>query len=162
MRNDWPLLDIFRGGKRNSGSILPTPRKMGMKAEPTVLLATPRTTNEHPIQDALEQGGYRVLPVSSGEEAHGKIWAKDANIAAVVTDVMLEGEEAGWEVAREARKHNSTIPVIYMTPDGSHDWAYLGVPDSLLLRTPVTAAQLVSAVSSLLNEAESTRHPDGG
>jgi hypothetical protein len=31
------------------------------------------------------------------------------NIAAVVTDLIFEGDEAGWGIAREARKRDPTV-----------------------------------------------------
>ena len=132
-----------------------------MKSEPRVLVASHQLTNGHSLQHALERGGYGVVPATSGGEAQALIWDEEQDFTAVVTDVMLAGEEAGWEIAREARKRDPNVPIIYMTPDGSHAWAYSGVPDSLLLRMPVTSGQIVSAVSSLLNREESTRHPDG-
>jgi CheY-like chemotaxis protein len=75
---------------------------------------------------------------------------------ALVTDIHLSGEIDGWEVARSAREINATLPVIYMTGAAGDEWASKGVPNSLLLNKPFAPAQLVTAVSQLLNAAGPT------
>ena len=62
----------------------------------------------------------------------------------------------GWEVAKEARKIDAGLPVIYMTGAAADQWAPHGVPNSILLTKPFAPAQLVTAVSSLLNAAPPT------
>ena len=65
-----------------------------------------------------------------------------------------------WPFAREtrrmgsgptAREINPTIPVIYMTGTHGEEWASKGVPNSVLLIKPFAPAQIVTAVSQLLN-----------
>ena len=43
-----------------------------------------------------------------------------------------------------------------MTGAAADDWAWEGVPNSILLNKPFAPAQLVTAVSQLLNEGSST------
>jgi DNA-binding response OmpR family regulator len=43
------------------------------------------------------------------------------------------------------------LPVIYLTASDSHDWASLGVPNSVLIAKPFAPAQVLTAVSQLLN-----------
>lgn len=57
----------------------------------------------------------------------------------------------GWEVAKQAREIDPEFPIVYMTGAAAHDWASHGVPNSILLVTPFAPAQLVTAVSQLLN-----------
>ena len=45
------------------------------------------------------------------------------------------------------------MPVIYMTGTHAEDWASKGVPNSVLLTKPFAPAQLVTALSNLLNAA---------
>jgi hypothetical protein len=50
----------------------------------------------------------------------------------------------------------AAFPVIHMTGARADQWTSQGVPDSILLRKPFAQAQLVTAVSQLLNAAGPT------
>jgi DNA-binding NtrC family response regulator len=70
----------------------------------------------------------------------------------LITDVNLGRDKlSGWDVAKRARELNPSVAVIYMTGDSGHDWAANGVPNSVLLLKPFAPAQVVTAVSQLLN-----------
>ncbi len=75
---------------------------------------------------------------------------------ALVTDVNLKGAKSGWDLARLARERDPDFPVVYMTGTAADDWAKLGVPNSILLTKPFAPAQLVTAVSQLLNTGGTT------
>jgi len=60
----------------------------------------------------------------------------------------------GWEVGKQTRKIDSAFPVIYMTGAAADQWASHGIPNSILLTKPFVPAQLVTAISQLLNSAE--------
>jgi DNA-binding response OmpR family regulator len=68
-----------------------------------------------------------------------------------VIDINLLGRMDGWEVARRAREIDPDFPVIYVTGGGADQWASHGVPNSVLLTKPFAPAQLVTAISNLLN-----------
>ena len=123
--------------------------------EPTILVLL--AEDEHLIglsfQDALEEGGYVVLHVATGREAVEVL--EDPRIAGVITDIRLGKGPDGWDVARRAREVNPSIPIIYMSGDSAHEHASRGVPDSKMLQKPFAPAQLVTAISTLLNEARS-------
>lgn len=70
---------------------------------------------------------------------------------ALITDVNLKGRLSGWEVARRMREKDPAFPVIYMTGASAGEWASHGVPNSILLEKPFAPAQLLTAVSNLLN-----------
>ena len=71
---------------------------------------------------------------------------------ALVTDINLApGKLDGWDVARHAREIDSNFPVIYMSGKDADDWASKGVPNSIMLTKPFAPAQLVTALSHLLN-----------
>jgi len=57
----------------------------------------------------------------------------------------------GWDIARHARQLNPELPVIYVTGASAHEWGAMGVPNSVLLSKPFAPAQLLTAVSQLLN-----------
>ena len=73
---------------------------------------------------------------------------------ALVTDINLRGTMDGWEVARQAREINPAFPIVYMTGAAADQWASHGVPNSILLTKPFAPAQLVTAISQLLNSAQ--------
>ncbi len=107
----------------------------------------------HPsIEDALESGGFAVAISTSAEQAIKMLEAKGATINALVTDVDLGGDLSGWDVAKRARELTEGIPVIYMTGGAAHEWASKGVPNSILLTKPFASAQLITAISQLLNK----------
>ena len=81
--------------------------------------------------------------------------AKIKNYRALVTDVNLKGHLSGWEVAKQIREINPACPVIYTTGVASGQWASHGVPNSILLEKPFAPAQLVTAISNLLNAGSS-------
>jgi DNA-binding response OmpR family regulator len=109
------------------------------------------------VEDALTDGGFEVVISVSGEGAVNLLDAADAKYRALVTDINLGRDKMnGWDVARRAREIDPEFPVIYMTGDSADDWASKGVPKSILLSKPFAPAQLVTAVSQLLNTGTTT------
>jgi DNA-binding LytR/AlgR family response regulator len=70
-----------------------------------------------------------------------------------MTDVDLGSKVTGWVVAKRARELDADVPIIYMTGGSAHDWAANGVPNSLLINKSFAPAQIVTAISQLLNAA---------
>ena len=105
----------------------------------------------HPLQEA----GYGVLLASSGTEALDLLESKkSASIRALVTDINLgHSLPSGWDVARRARELHPELPVVYITGESADQWPSLGVPNSVLINKPFAPAQVVTAVSQLLNAA---------
>ena len=77
--------------------------------------------------------------------------ADGAEFRALVSDINLGRGPTGWDVARRARELNEHLPVVYMTGGNGHEWASQGVPNSILIGKPFAPAQVVTAVSQLLN-----------
>jgi CheY-like chemotaxis protein len=74
-----------------------------------------------------------------------------------VTDINLgRGQIDGWEIARHAREIDPEFPVVYVSGDSAEAWASKGVPNSIMLAKPFAPAQLVTAVSQLLNSGTPT------
>jgi len=107
-------------------------------------------------QDALEDGGFDIIDASSGDEAIRILGSDGENIIGLITDVRLGSGASGWDVARKARELKPALPVVYMTAESPEDWAMHGVPKSILVQKPFAPAQLVTAISTLLNEAGSS------
>jgi DNA-binding response OmpR family regulator len=109
------------------------------------------------VEETLTDGGFEIIMVSSGENAIDLLEVRKVNYRAVVTDINLDRDKRdGWDVARRAREIDAEFPVVYMTGASSDDWASKGVPNSILLTKPFAPAQLLTAVSQLLNGSSST------
>jgi DNA-binding response OmpR family regulator len=105
------------------------------------------------VEEALSEGGFETAISASGEEAVTLLKGDKGKYRALVTDIHLLGRIDGWEVAKTAREMDPGFPVIYMTGAAADEWASHGVPNSVLLTKPFAAAQLVTAISNLLNSA---------
>jgi CheY-like chemotaxis protein len=103
------------------------------------------------VEEALSDGGFAPALTASGEEAITLLQDDKSKYRAVVTDINLLGKLDGWKVGRSAREIDPTIPIIYMTGTYGEEWASKGVPNSLLLIKPFAPAQIVTAISQLLN-----------
>jgi CheY-like chemotaxis protein len=109
------------------------------------------------VKEALRDGGFEAAIAASGEEAATLLKGHDnGKYRALVTDINLRGGTDGWEVARLAREIDPAFPVVYMTGAAADQWASQGVPNSVLLAKPFAPAQLVTAVSQLLNAGTPT------
>ena len=105
-------------------------------------------------EDSLKEAGYAVSLASRGSEALQMLDAKGAAYRALVTDIDLQDQIPGWELARHAREKDPTIAIVFITGGGTNEWASRGVPNSVLLTKPFAPAQLVTAVSQLLNQGD--------
>lgn len=104
------------------------------------------------LQEALSEGGYKVTIAPSGERAVELLDAADPQCRALVTDINLGRDRLdGWEVAKHAREIDPALPVVYMTGDSAAEWASKGVPNSILVTKPFAPAQILTAVSQLMN-----------
>ena len=112
------------------------------------------------LVDALTEAGFEAIVASSGENAVELLDASHSKYRALVTDINLgRGKMDGWEVARRAREIDPAFPVVYVSGDSAEDWGSKGVPNSIMLAKPFAPAQLVTAVSQLLNAATPPANP---
>ena len=118
---------------------------------PVILVIEDEDLIQVMIEDALSEGGFATDIVASGEEALALFRGGLKNYKALVTDIGLKGQLNGWEVAAQIREANPGFPVVYMSGAHADEWASRGVPHSIMLAKPFASAQLVTAVSQLLN-----------
>jgi DNA-binding response OmpR family regulator len=111
------------------------------------------------VKRALEDAGFRVLLVQSGEKATSTFDENAGEVGGLVADVKLGGNVSGWDVARHAREVNQDLPVVYITGFSAEDWPSQGVPKSILVQKPFAPAQIITAISSLLNVSSTTLTP---
>ena len=103
------------------------------------------------VEDALTDGGFEPAIAASGEEAVTLLKGIKGKYRALVSDIQLRGVMDGWEAARRAREIDPEFPIVYLTGGNAAEWPSQGVPNSILLTKPFAPAQLVTAVSQLLN-----------
>jgi DNA-binding response OmpR family regulator len=123
---------------------------------PTILVIEDEDDIQTIIEDALTDGGFYPAIAPSGEEAVTLLRGHRDKYQALVTDINLRGRMDGWEVARHARELHSDFPVVYISGASGADWSSKGVPNSIMLQKPFAPAQLVTAVSQLLNTGSPT------
>jgi DNA-binding response OmpR family regulator len=103
------------------------------------------------VEDALSEAGFEPAIAASGEEALTLLKGTRSIYRALVLDISLRGRVEGWEVAQQAREIDPEFPVVYMSGKSAAEWPSKGVPNSIMLEKPFAPAQLVTAVSQLLN-----------
>lgn len=119
-----------------------------MDATASILLVEDTRLLSEALSKALKERGYAVTVASNGTEACALLAAPESDFTALVTDLNLGPGPNGWDVARMARTRNADVVVIYVTGGDGAEWAAVGVPKSLILQKPFTAAQIVRAVNA--------------
>lgn len=122
-----------------------------MEASVLILLVEDEHLIALSVQEALEVGGYAVRVEASGTDAILILDESSDQICALITDIRLGIGPDGWDLARHARELNPRLPIVYMSGDSSQGHSARGVPDSLMIQKPFAPAQIVTAISTLLN-----------
>ena len=131
-----------------------------MSELPVVMVVEDEYDLQGIVEEALIEGGFETDILSSGEEALTLFRGGLKNYKVLVTDVGLKGRLSGWEVAAQFRETDPGFPIVYMSGAHADEWASKGVPNSIMLTKPFAPAQLVTAVSQLLNGApQPAQHP---
>lgn len=104
------------------------------------------------LEQGLTDAGFVVVTTTTGAGAIELLKGADPPILGLITDIRFGEPPDGWEVARAAREIDPQMAVVYVSGDSAADWPAKGVPDSIMLEKPFAMAQLVTAISQLLNE----------
>jgi DNA-binding response OmpR family regulator len=118
---------------------------------PTILIVEDEPSIQGIVEESLTEAGFEAAISATGEEALALLKEQAGHYRALVTDINLPGRLDGGEIARVAREIDPAFPIVYMSGALADDWASKGVPNSVMLAKPFAPAQLVTAVSSLLN-----------
>jgi CheY-like chemotaxis protein len=108
------------------------------------------------IEDALSDGGFEVKLAKTGAEALALLESNKDALRGLVTDINLGKGPNGWDVARNARELIPELPIVYMSGGSTHEWTSHGVPNSILVSKPFALAQIVTAIATLINAADSS------
>jgi CheY-like chemotaxis protein len=106
------------------------------------------------VEDALREGGFELEIADSGSEALAILESHKDTLHGLITDINLGDGPDGWEVAKRGRELIPTLPVVYMSGASGHEWPSKGVPHSTLIAKPFAPAQLITAISMLLNTSD--------
>ncbi|MBV8593010.1 MAG: response regulator [Caulobacteraceae bacterium] len=112
------------------------------------------------LEEALGESGFEVVVARTGPEALAELETDAARFRAVLSDIRLPGSADGWAVGHRARELVADMPIVYMSGDSSHDWSSKGVPGSVMLTKPFAPAQIITAVTTLMNEVDTRRAVD--
>lgn len=114
------------------------------------------------VEAALAEAGFEVITASSAAEGMAAFDDRAGDIRAVVSDIRLGKGVSGWEVGRHVRQAVPTMPMIYMSGDSAVDWSAQGVPNSVMISKPFAFPQMITAISTLLNQLEQIDAVSGG
>ena len=106
------------------------------------------------LQEELTEAGFEVVPAKNGRAAIVELEADAARFRGVLTDIRVGQAPDGWQVARRARELVPDMPVVYISGDSAHEWSAKGVPNSIMVTKPFVGAQIITAISTLLNQAD--------
>ncbi len=126
----------------------------------TVLIVDDETNVTRTLQMVLEREGYAVTPAYSCAEALALMNGKQ-RFDIVITDLNMEREDIGLEVARAARSltHRPVVVICTGYANVSNAQAALDMQVDYLATKPVELSELISALTRLsaLREAERIR-----
>lgn len=111
------------------------------------------------LEESLTEGGYEVAIAENGAAALALLDAQTVRFRGVITDVNLGEGPDGWDVARHARELSPEVPVVYMSGASAHEWSSHGVPNSTIIQKPFAGAQVVTAISALINTSDARNLP---
>jgi CheY-like chemotaxis protein len=108
------------------------------------------------LEEELRDAGFDLVTAQDGARAMTELETDAARFRGVVTDIRLGAGPSGWEIVRHARELVPGIPVVYMSGDSAHEWGSQGVPESVMVAKPFVTVQIITAITTLLNEAGSS------
>lgn len=130
-----------------------------MKNGYSILLAEDEQSLGSIIAENLESAGFLVTHVLSGQEVLAAL--KQQGFSLLILDVMMPGM-TGFEVAREIRRSDSSVPILFLTsktmPQDVVDGFESGGND--YLRKPFAMQELVVRIRVLLSDGRLLKKPE--
>ncbi|RWH73426.1 response regulator [Mesorhizobium sp.] len=112
------------------------------------------------LESGLEEAGFEVVGVRNAAEAIAAFDVAPNRFKALLSDIRLGSGQSGWELARCVRQSNPRIPVVYVSGDSAGQWGAEGVPNSIMISKPFFMPQIVTALSSLMNDPSNAAGPE--
>ena len=82
-----------------------------MPEVPIVLVVEDEEALQDIAHDALKEAGFDPVTTGSGDQALTLLESGVVKYSALVTDIRLNGDTNGWEVARQAREIDPSLAV---------------------------------------------------
>lgn len=145
----WLPASVQRGPQPLAVASPPTPEhEIGRR----ILLVDDEAVVRNTLAESLEAAGYTVTPAADGAEGL-KLLELAMAVDVLVTDLSMPGID-GLAVIRQAQRQRPGLPAVLLTGYAGHG-AQLAVGETVsgafvLVRKPVTAAQLADRIEALL------------
>jgi len=123
--------------------------------KPIVLIIDDEPLIATMVEVTFEDAGFQVWTAVNAVEADKLIADLGPRLSALITDIRLGDGPNGWAIAVDVRTSLPLLPVVYMTGDSAADWTAFGVPKSVLVQKPFVGAQVLAAVTTLMNSDNS-------
>ena len=119
---------------------------------PLILVADDEPFILQYIEHVLQLANYRVITATKVEEAWKIVKRQQAEIALVLTDIIMPGSIDGQELAERIHQLDPGLPVVFITGALSEtdDRSAMMVEKQLLLRKPFFPQQLIDFVGAQL------------
>lgn len=126
-----------------------------MKQNIKILLAEDEESLGKIIKESLETRDFNVVHCLNGEEAHKKY--KEENPDLLVLDIMMPKKD-GFTLAKEIRKENQNIPIIFLTAKSQTKDVIKGfnIGGNDYLKKPFSIEELIVRINALLNRSKTS------
>lgn len=130
-----------------------------MGEKQTILVVDDEARMRKLVRDFLTKSGYDTLEAEDGVSALDLFFERQTEIALVVLDVMMPGKN-GYEVCREIREYNKTIPIIMLTAKSEERDELEGFAEGAdeYIAKPFSPKILVARIGAILRRTA----PDAG
>lgn len=105
------------------------------------------------LENDLVDAGYQCVVSFNGTDVLDHLNKDASSFKGVLTDIRLGKGPDGWDVGQRARELVPEMPIIYMSGDSVAAWPSKGVPNSLMIPKPYASAQIITAISQMINAA---------
>lgn len=119
-----------------------------------ILIAEDDTNIRRGLVDTLESEGYEAVPAENGKEAL-RLFAK-GGIDLLLLDIMMP-EQSGYDVCREVRRTDRTVPIVMLTAKGEEIDKVLGLElgaDDYVCK-PFGVRELLARIAAVLRRVRS-------
>ncbi|MBQ3789398.1 MAG: response regulator transcription factor [Lachnospiraceae bacterium] len=116
-----------------------------------ILIADDEERMRKLVRDFLVKNDYPVIEAADGNQALDLFFERQSEIALVVLDVMMPGRD-GYEVCREIRRYDQTVPIIMLTARGEEQDELQGFSEGAdeYISKPFSPKILVARISAIL------------
>jgi two-component system chemotaxis sensor kinase CheA len=118
---------LLSGDRRRRTELTPLAEPESRREAPRVLVVDDQFTVRELQRSILETAGYQVQVARDGREALERL-ARDSRIDMVLTDVQMPNMD-GFELLREIRRDNASLPVVIVTSMAAEEDKRRGVEE---------------------------------